>query len=429
MNLLIIFADQQHKYALGRRNPLYQTPHLDALADDGVLFRNAYSPNPVCGPYRGCLMTGLPTCRNGLYANDMPLTPGIPTLAQRLNVRGWQTGFVGKWHLGGHGAEPIPVHKRGGFQRFKAYQMYNGFDVEAPYHNRVAFYDENDVETIYREHRTKVTTNLAAEMLETMAQKPDPFCMVVAYQAPHYPEQPSPEFEALYKDTVFPVPEEENIEPYTQTYNPPSAENWADCPDYRRYGGSMAEYRRLYAAMVSQVDAGVGQLVETLRRMGKYEDTLIVYTADHGDMQGSHGLKNKCLPYEMSAGVPMIIRCPGGRRGESDALISGLDIMATACELAGDDYRAGGQSFLAYMKGETDAPFNGCVVSETLHGNDRWRLIRTPQYKLVARYPGHEPLMLFDMIADEKEEHNLLSQADPEWVKGLIRQMEQKLNA
>lgn len=427
MNLLVIFTDQQHKEALGRVNPLYQTPHLNALADDGVLFTNAYSNNPLCGPFRGCLMTGLMTCHNGLKANNLPLPEGVPTLAGQLRHQGWQTGFVGKWHLGGRGNDPIPQDIRGGFERFNGYQMYNGFDPAEPYRNQVIFYDEANTAHRYQEHRTEVTTRLALDMLDTMARDSRPFCMVVGYQAPHYPEQPAPEYEALYRDVAFPVDAEAAaVEPYTPTFNPRSPEDRAQCPDFRRYGGRMAEYKRLYAAMVSQVDHGVGRILQSLKEHGLYDDTMIVYTSDHGDMQGSHGLTNKGVPYELSAGIPMIVRYPGGRRHcRSPLLVAGIDIFATAMELAGADNTGDGRSFLAYVQGRSDAPVNDFIISESLIGQQPWRMIRTGPYKLVVSYPDHQPLMLFHLDDDPGERHNLLAEglADP----GLVVRLTAKL--
>ena len=422
MNLLIIFADQQHKYALGKCNPLYQTPHLDALANEGVLFQNAYSNNPLCGPFRGCLMTGLLTSHNGLTENNMPLPSNVPALAQQLRGNGWQTGFVGKWHLGGRGTEPIPEEIRGGFEHFKGYQMYNGFDPAKPYCNRVAFYDEANTEHLYHEHRTEITTRLASEMLSHMALDSRPFCMVVGYQAPHYPEQPLPEYEALYHDIRFPVTDEEAaVEPYTPTFNPRSPADRTQCPDFQRYGGNMAEYKKLYAAIVSQVDHGVGVLVETLRTCGKYDDTLIIFTSDHGDMQGNHGKVNKDVPYEMSAGIPMIVRMPGGRQNcISDLLISGVDIYASAIDLAGLAHDRDGNSFLPYVSGRSDEAFNDYIISESLHRNKAWQMLRTARYKLVVSWPDHRPIMLFDMHADPGERMNLLEQ--PEQNQDLIAQ-------
>jgi arylsulfatase A-like enzyme len=409
MNILVIFSDQQHKYSLGRVDSQFITPHLDRLADDGVLFTDAYSNNPVCGPYRGCLMTGLYTSHCKVYQNCDPLPDFAPDMATVLAQKGWQTCFVGKWHLGGNGAGPIPKPLRGGFEHFVGYQCYNGFDPRPPYNNRVAFFDENDQEYVFDRHRTDVTTDLAVEKLTLLAQSDRPFLAVVGYQAPHYPEQPSDDYAALYKDVILrKTPEYQPVNPYTPTFSPYSPRPYDACPDYQRYGNDMDTYQQLYAGMVSQVDAGVGRIVQALKDLNLYEDTLIVYTSDHGDMQGSHGLKNKCYPHEKSAGVPFIVRMPGGRRGEvTDNLVSGVDVFATALEVAGiaDSPRVDGRSFLRYMQGD-EQPFNEYVISEYVLGDAPWRMIRTPRYKLVVSMVDYAPVSLHDMQNDPWEMNN-----------------------
>lgn len=410
MNILVIFSDQQHKYALGRVCPQFITPNLDALADDGVLFTQGYSNNPVCGPYRGCLMTGLYTSHCRVYDNCMPLPDFAPALAEVMGGAGYETSFVGKWHLGGNGQGPIERELRGGFKRFIGYQCYNGFDPRPPYNNDVCFADEDNVEHHLNEHRTDATTDIAIARLNDLSQAGKPFLMVVGYQAPHYPEQPSDEYARLYDGVVFDkTPDYQPVEPYTPTFSPFSPRPFDACPDYQRYGGDMDEYQRLYAGLVSQVDAGVGRIVAELKRLKLYEDTLIVYTSDHGDMQGSHGLKNKCYPHEKSAGVPFIVRMPGGRRHEiSPELISGVDIFPTALELAGiePDFPLDGRSFAGYMRGDASS-INDYIISEYVLGKLPWRMIRTPQYKLVVTMDDYRPISLFDMPADPWELCNL----------------------
>ena len=164
MNLLFIFTDQQNRYALGcMDNPNVDTPHLDQLSERGVLFRRCYSNDPVCGPFRGSLLTGQYTSRCGVTDNGVPLPTGVPTFADAFNEAGYSTSWVGKWHLGGKGNEPITEEKRGGFKNFIGYQCYNGFN------DQVCFYDEEDQEHLFHQHRTEVTTNLAIDRLEGLA--------------------------------------------------------------------------------------------------------------------------------------------------------------------------------------------------------------------------------------------------------------------
>jgi arylsulfatase A-like enzyme len=409
LNILVIFSDQQHKYALGKRDEKFITPNLDRLCEEGVLFRNGYSNNPVCGPYRGCLMTGQFTSRSGMTHNGDPLPENVLPLAQALRDSGYQTCFVGKWHLGSEGDNSIPEEQRGGFEHFVGYQCYNGFDPNPPHNNDVFFYDEQNVRHTYQKHRTEVTTDLTVEKLRLLCRKKRPFFAVVGYQAPHYPVQPSPEYAALYEGVEFDkTPDYEEIDPYTPTFSPRSPRPFEKCPDYQRYGGNMAEYKRLYAALCTQIDAGVGRIVDTLKELGVYDDTLIIYTSDHGDMQGSHGLKNKGYPYEKSAGVPFIARIPGGRRGVvSDLLVSAVDIYPTALEVAGLERHEelDGCSLLKYLKGEENKTQDYIISEYAL--DSPWRMIRTPKYKLVCTLDDYSPLALYDMEQDEYEMRDL----------------------
>ena len=429
MNILVLFSDQQHKYALGKVCPQFITPNLDALADDGVLFDNGYSTNPVCGPYRGCLMTGLYTSHCKVYNNCFPLPDFAPALAEVLNGAGYDTCFVGKWHLGGNGNGPIEKEIRGGFNHFIGYQCYNGFEPKPPFNNNVCFYDENNVEHKFDKHRTDVTTDLIIEKLEMLNKGDKPFFLAASYQAPHYPEQPSEEYAKMYDGVVFEkTPDYVEVDPYTPTFSPFSPRPFENCPDYQRYGGNMDEYPRLYAGLVTQIDAGVGRIVEKLKELGIYDDTLIVYTSDHGDMQGSHGLKNKCFPHEKSAGVPFIARLPGGRKGErTNALANGIDIFPTALEIAGiaPDFPVDGKSFLSYMKGESES-FNDYIISEYVIGKAPWRMIRTPEYKLTVSCHDYAPMSLYNMVSDPWEMTDL---KDDEKYASLISELTEILKA
>lgn len=417
-NIILIFSDQQHKYALGKNDPHFITPNLDALCEEGVLFENAYSSNPICGPYRGCLLTGLMSCHSGVMYNGYPLPKDEPSLADHMNCAGYDTYFVGKWHLGANGDSPIPPSIQGGFCHYMGYQCHNGFEPAPPYNNKVSFYDSNGEEHVYNKHRTEVTTDIALNMIKMASLKSDtPFFLLVGYQAPHYPVQPSLEFEELYKDTVFDKsPDYESVDPYTPTYNPPSPSDKTKDPDFLRYGGDMDGYMKLYAAMVSQIDRGVGRIINTLKSLKIYQNTIVIFTSDHGDMQGSHGLKNKCLPYEKSCGVPLICKVPNGQKNRRlSAPVSTVDIFATVLAAGGvtSHVPCDGTSFLEYAIGSS-AFARDYVVSEHRSRNrsvSSWRMIRDARYKLVTDYQSFEPQMLFDMQNDPWEMNNLVNES------------------
>ena len=405
-NVVYLFSDQQHKFALGcMGNADVRTPNLDRLASQGVLFRNCYSANPICGPYRCSLFTGRFASTTGCWTNGAPLPTDGRNLPEVLERSGIHTSWVGKWHIGGAGNRPIPPEFRGGFTDFIGYQCYNGF------YKDVCFYDEAGREHRFERHRTEVTTDLAIERLKKVAAGQKPFALFVSYQAPHYPVQPAPRFESLYHGK--PVKKRANYkptEPYTATGDPPSPKPATADPDYQRYGGNMDEYMRLYYAMCSQVDAGVGRILDTLTQLGLADDTLVCYSSDHGDMQGSHGLKNKCYPHEESAGIPFIVRAPGGQAGRVCAVpVGSVDVYPTLLDWFGVKPAA------AALEGRTLAPYlcgnralaEEPVFSECHNGALYWHMVRRGQYKMVLRHGKvHKPWLLFDLESDPCEMNN-----------------------
>lgn len=403
-NIVIIFTDQMHKYALGKISDYVKTPNLDKLCENGILFTNCYSNSPICGPYRGNLFTGMYTSYNGVINNGDSLPNNIPTMADAFNKGGYETSFVGKWHLGGAGNDPIPEDIRGGFRYFIGYQCYNGF------YDNVCFHDESGNEHYYKEHRTDVTTQLAIERLKDLHKTGKPFLHVIGYQAPHYPVQPSIKYEKLYEGTEFPYEVDyEDVDPYTPTYSPRSPRPFEECPDYRKYGKSMQEYLRLYYAMVSQVDDGVGQIMRTLQELNIDDNTVVIFTSDHGDMQGSHGLKNKILSYEKSCGVPLIVSTPHGIKNQiCTSPVSGLDLYPTCLDYASlpQEKHLQGHSFSPYTLGykqNIDWP----VYAELLC-NKNWKMVRTKRYKLTVDWDSKQPYLLFDMLKDPFEVKNLV---------------------
>lgn len=407
MNILLIFADQMHKYALGKVNDEVYTPNLDKLSEEGVLFNNTYSNNPICGPFRGNLLTGQYSSYNQVIHNGDPLPDNIPSLADAFNEADYETSFVGKWHLGGNGNGPILENIRGGFKHFIGYQCYNGFI------DNVCFYDEKNQEHKYDQHRTDVTTKIAIERIKKLNASNKPFIQAVGYQAPHYPEQPSPRFEEIYKDKTFSfTPDYKEVDPYTPTFSPRSPRPFDDCPDYQRYGNDMQEYLRLYYAMVSQIDAGIGEIMDCLEELKIKDNTVVIFTSDHGDMQGSHGMKNKCLPYEKSCGIPLIISCPQGRKNiESDILLSSIDLYPTLLDLASlpQKEHLQGKSIANYLLGEKQV-VSEPVFAEFLCGKNTWKMVRKGDYKLTVDWETKEAIHLFNLKEDPYELNNLIKE-------------------
>lgn len=400
-NVLFVFADQMHRYAMGcMGTDDIHTPNLDRLALQGTTFHNAYSNTPICTPFRINLFSGLYASQTGCFGNNHTMPSGRATLPDCLKAAGVRTSYIGKWHIGGNGNQPIRREHRAGFEDFIGYQCYNGFERDT------VFFDEDNNPHYFDGHRTDVTTDIAIDRLKGM-EKDKPFAMFVSYQAPHYPVQPSEKYEAMYRNTrIKRRPNMVDIDPFTPTFSPFSPRPVEKDPDFQRVGDNLDEYLRLYYALVTQVDAGVGRLLDTLEELGLSDDTVVVFTADHGDLQGAHGLKNKTQPYEESAGIPLIVRTPDGPQNvDSRALVSGIDYYPTIADWCGAYVPADlpGTSFAPLTEG-----FHQKLDSPIFSEHRGWRMVRFGDLKLVTDDETYEPTMLFDLHEDPYEMTNLV---------------------
>jgi len=415
-NIVFLFADQLQAFALGcMGNRDILTPNLDALAADGLMLRQAYSDSPVCTPYRGCLMTGLYPSQSGIRNNGDGFSPDTRCLPHALEEAGYRTGYVGKWHLGGGGNRPIPRELQAGFHYFEGYQCYNSFI------DQIRFYDQDGGERQFKGHRTTVTTDLAIEMLERIGQ--EPFALFVSYQNPHYPIEPDPAFTALYaRATLETRPNiDPDTEPFTPTFSPRSPRPFERDPNYQRYGGNLAEFQRLYYALVTQLDHEVGRLIRHLKAEGLYDNSLILFTSDHGEMMGSHGRMNKGLPHEESCRVPLIAHIPSlpeDRRGriEDSPVSAGIDIWPTLLDFAGHEERQplAGHSWRQLALGE--AAGHPPVFAEHPWPGEReksWLMVREGEWKLVMDRDDLTPHSLFHLGDDPFELHDRLK-TEPE---------------
>jgi len=409
-NILFIFADQMHGFAMGcMGDPNVKTPNLDRLAAEGTLFRNTYSSYPVCTPFRGILMTGRYAHQTGVIENEKAVPQNERTLAASLNDGGYRTSYIGKWHLGGKDNIGVPPELRAGFTDFIGYQCYNDFL------DQVWFFDEKGNKIDCKKHRTDATTDIAIERLEKIKDKK--FAMFVSYQNPHYPEQPSKEYEDMYAGMkIHSRPNCQDIDPYTRTFSPPrTAEN---DPMYKKYNKNLDTYLRLYYAMITQLDYNVGRIMNKLREFGISDKTVVMFTSDHGDMQGSHGLKNKNIFYEESVRVPMIVKAPGSPKGiVSDELVSSVDLFPSILGYADlpKEKSAEGISFAPITAGKkerlADAVFSeGGDVPKSEGGptKKKWFMIRQGKHKLVVTQDDSTPTHLFDLEKDPYEMNNLI---------------------
>lgn len=414
-NILFVFADQLQAFTLGcMGNPDCHTPNIDRMAREGACFRTAYSATPVCTPFRGTLFSGRYASQTGIDTNGPYFQDGERLLAECLNESGYLTSYVGKWHLGGQGNIAIPPERRAGFTDFIGYQCYNSF------RENVWFFDEEEKRHEFDGHRTDVTTDIAIDRLRESGDTP--WAMFVSYQNPHYPMQPQDRYMEMYADTTVTLRPnyEEGLDPYTATYNPFTGASPEEDPVKQGYGGEMQEYIRQYYAMVTQLDAQVGRLFSALEEMGEGDDTIVVFTSDHGDMQGCHGERNKGQFWEESAAIPLLVTGPGVGTVAVDQPVCSVDFMPTLLELADApaENSVEGRSFAPQLRGEPERDDSVAFVEPL---KEERLVIRSKRHKLVVDQSTFTPEFLFDLEDDPYELKNLVDSPECEDVRKRLR--------
>jgi arylsulfatase A-like enzyme len=400
-NVLIIQPDQHRGTIMGcAGDKKAATPHLDRLAAEGMRFSRCTSASPVCSPFRATLQTGLYPHKHGVVKNNIRLDPGIRCFAEVFEEAGYATGYIGKWHLdgglpkkeGGKGLTPMPV---GGFvpeERRQGWQEWHGYEKSHEYFEVWQFNDQaQKVRVEDYDWEPTWHTDVALNFIRRKRDEGKPWLYYLAYGPPHLPEECPQALLDRFKPESFVLP------PDIAVKLPPERE---------------AELRKLlqvYYAQVAAIDHEVGRLMKALKEMGVDDNTIILYTSDHGDKLGSHlrtggRLRGKAAPYATAFRIPLIIRWPKSiDPGQvSDALVNSVDLTPTLLELAGLPPLPG-------MQGTSMAPW--CLDGEGPRqeavwlGLGRWRAVWDGRY-IYAQGGGYNHLYNHD--EDPHEIHNLL---------------------
>lgn len=437
-NIIFIFPDQLGANHLGcYGNASVSTPNLDAFAERALVYDRAYTSSPVCTPYRGVLFTGRYPTTNGVVENGMRLPDATgPTLATLLNEAGYRTSYLGKWHLSGdpQANRWVPPERRAGFSEFTGWESHH---VDH-WKGRIWTDDLSDDTPQPRElpmpgHETDALTGLAVEKLGELAARSDPFCLVVAYQAPHPPCSPPPEFAALYEGAS---PRRPNLPDSPPDYDKPA---WD-----ARYPN--AEFWRRYWGEVSHLDAAMGRLFAAIEELGLFESSVVVFTSDHGELAGCHGRYGKFVMYEESVRVPLLVSVPGAPSGgagthadggvaRTEELFSTVDFLPTFAELAGahapDDLP--GVSQASRWKRLADGAADGPAPRNEVFMEYRDRAVLDGRFKLIVPGPrvrpddhssSASPRELYDLERDPFELENLAGRRELEAVE---RRLEDRL--
>jgi len=399
-NIVYILADQWRGNATGYAgDPNVRTPNLDRLAAQGVNFCNAVSVCPVCTPYRAALMTGRFPTSTGMFLNDARLPSDELCLAEILNAAGYTTGYIGKWHLdGGPRTAYIPPERRQGWGYSKVCECTHD------YNHSVYYSGTNSQPKYWPGYDAFAQTQDAQDYLAARASDRQPFVLMVSFGPPHFPHNTAPtNYQALY--------------PPNQLILAPNVPAWQQAAARTQLQG--------YYAHCTALDVCVSNLLATLDATGLKTNTIVVFTADHGESMGSHGNdpEQKQLPWDESARVPFLVRLPAGQGAQGMTVRTPLttpDILPTLLGLVGVPIpdRVEGADLSGIVRNPTSAvdraalyegiaPF-GILSGGAITNNRPYRAIRTSRYTYVRDRNG--PWLLYDDEVDPYQTNNLVNQ-------------------
>lgn len=451
-NLLYIHSDQHSPYVAGcYGDPLVETPHLDALAARGVVFDNTYCPSPICVPSRMSMLSGRYPCDNQVWTNSHILDSGIPTLAHAMGAGGYRPALVGRMHSVG------PDQLRGYAERLVGDHGPNqpggtGVDhgqlagTAGP--GRVSLRLSGHGQSAYQVHDEDVAAATVDYLnrlgvAKRAGQAAEPFSLSVGFMLPHQPFVARLQDYRYYYENIAPP---QTPEPFGDHLHP-HIKCWRQACDIEKVSAEETRRARAaYWALVHCLDALIGQIAAALRENDLEDNTLVLYTSDHGEQVGEHGLWWKQTFYEDSVKVPAILAWPGhlpaGTR--CDRVISSLDLNATmldamACPALPNSR---GRSLLPLLTDPQNADWDDVAFSEFCQDAAGaggpfpqegifQRMIRRGRWKL--NYYHGQPCQLFDLQADPREccdlaadpahretlatlKAEVLAGWDPEWI-------------
>lgn len=407
-NIIFYFSDQQRWDTL---NPTVM-PNLSKIAEDGVIFENSFTCQPVCGPARACLQTGMYATKNGSVINGVPLDTTVEPIAEKLKAVGYKTAYIGKWHLAsdlieGKGChcekEAVPKEKQGGYDYWRAADV-----LEFTSHGYDGYVFDGDGNKIdFKGYRADCINDFAMEYLDKEADGKQPFFLFVSQLEPHHQNDRGRyegKKEYLEKFANAPIPK-----------------------DLSFLKGDYRENYPDYLAAIAALDENVGKLAEKLKEKGLYENTVLIYTSDHGSHFKTRNAEYKRSCHDASIHTPLMIAGDVFKGGKKDKrLVSLIDLPATILDLAGaeipDSYD--GISLKAQFERRKHGR-TACFIqiSETQIG----RAFRTERYTYSIRCGGTAKSYA-KYLATKKNESNYYfedylydNEKDPYQTKNLIK--------
>ncbi len=430
-NLLFIMSDQHQRPASGCYGSReVHTPNIDEIARNGVRFDRAYCSAPVCVPSRGSHITGLYAHKHGAKILQDPLPASARTIAHFFKERGYVTGAIGKMHFVDetlrHGfdhrlyhADFLKTLTREEQQRLRRDQGGAGGIVGRPSELPARFFRD---------------TYYAEETVKFLHENRDrPFCLWSSFLKPHTPLVPMRKYFEMYDSKPLTLPKRTDHE--LEDGFPGNLIRAKERGWYQQTDEELHHSLAGYYGNITQMDACVGRVYNTLRELGLDKNTVVVYTSDHGEMAGAHRMWTKHNMYEQSVAVPLIVSLPGRMEAGTarSELIEGVDLFPTLTELCGLGSVTGlhGRSFSALVRGQAYTPrefayseYYFChkvfTKDDRYVGKPPMLMVRTDRWKL--NYLSWDRCELYDVVNDPGEEHNRIDEVGN---RGIVKELKQ----
>jgi len=419
-------ADQLRPQALSAYgNAIVDAPNLAALGMDGVVFDRAYCNSPICAPSRASMMTGLLPSRIGVYDNGAEFPASVPTLAHKLRARSYRTVLAGKMHFIG----PDQLH---GFEERLTTDVYPAGldwtpDWTRPLEDRLPWYHDMSSVTDAGSHEATLQTDYDEEVsfravraIKDLARSDDgrPFFLLVSFIHPHDPWEVPADSWRRYEGVEVDPPEvpaipDARLDPHSRRIRAMCGADHVEISD-----DAVLNARRAYYAAVSYLDDRIGEVLAALDATGLRESTVVMFTADHGEMLGERGLWYKMAFFEPSARVPLIVHAPGRFAPRwVPRNVSLIDVMPTVTEMAGDGQplvpvgQTDGVSLVPLLRGE-DVDTPDVVLGEYLAEGAVAPVVMILRGPLKYVHCPDDPDQLYDLMTDPTELTNLATSPD-----------------
>jgi N-acetylglucosamine-6-sulfatase len=399
-NIVFILSDNIQHDDFGYMNhPFIKTPGLDKLAAEGVVFENAFNTTSLCSPSRASILTGFYPHNHGVKNNHTPWTGQKTTFLEYLKKAGYDTAFIGKWHMPGEGLPNIPY-----LDLFVSYTYREG---QGSYFNCPLVVNGTETQP-RKEYLTEELTDRAIEFIEATVEADGarrPFCLYLSHRAAHPPFVPPEDIRGMYADEKVELPKE--------------VDSWFSKTNGNVFQGVMMgsyenQYRR-YCEVITAMDRQIRRFVDKIDALGLNDNTIVMFAADNGMRWGEHRCHGIRQPYEEALRVPFIVRCPWlvkepGRRRHQ--MVLNIDIAPALLDIAGVPIPAdmNGESFIPFLI-DGDAPGRKAWLIEFWkyypENTPSYVGVRTEAHKYIEYEKTLRP-QLFDLAADPREQHNLV---------------------